>query len=489
MKKKIIVIGAGIAGLSAAIYAQRSGFDVTLIEQHSIVGGMCTSWKRKGYLFEGAVHWLTGSSPAIAGYHQMWKDVGALGDGVPVFTYEPFRSVEWEGQTIHIYRNIDKTAEQLRKISPQDTPLIDRLVKDIKTASKMPIPVTDVKGVKTENPQRMEPGMMLKMLPVLPVLSKYSKMNIGQYVNQYTHPGLRRLFQIVPDEQTAISLLMTLLTLHVGDGGYPEGGSIGMVQRMSKTFTDMGGKLVLNTKVQKVNIQNGVVTGVALETGHLNGDAVIVTQETIAALDKLFDTPPQDAWLKTLRETTRPAVCTFVSIGVRVELPDVTLPVWELPTPITYAGQTVTELGFNSYRRYAPKGGTALTAILNSDTYDFWKQAKDEGRYKQEKQALADQICHALCQKYPQAEGKIEVIDVATPLTYERYTGAAHGSWMGDMRPGDKFGVTYPGFCEDIKGLYFSGHRIAPPGGLPAALQTGRTAAQLVCRQFDVVFM
>jgi phytoene dehydrogenase-like protein len=44
-----MVIGAGIAGLTAGIYAARSGFDVTIIEQHSIVGGMCTSWKRKGY--------------------------------------------------------------------------------------------------------------------------------------------------------------------------------------------------------------------------------------------------------------------------------------------------------------------------------------------------------------------------------------------------------------------------------------------------------
>jgi len=43
MKKHVIVIGAGIAGLCAAIYAKRSGFDVTLIEQHSISGGMCTS--------------------------------------------------------------------------------------------------------------------------------------------------------------------------------------------------------------------------------------------------------------------------------------------------------------------------------------------------------------------------------------------------------------------------------------------------------------
>jgi phytoene dehydrogenase-like protein len=121
------------------------------------------------------------------------------------------------------------------------------------------------------------------------------------------------------------------------------------------------------------------------------------------------------------------------------------------------------------------------------DTYEFWKQAKDEGRYDAEKQALAEQVTRALCAQYPQCEGKIEVIDVATPLTYERYTGAYHGSWMAVMEPGDKM-ARYPGDCKDISGLYFAGHRIMSPGGLPAAAASGRQAAQLVCRQFGSVF-
>lgn len=66
MNAKVIVVGAGIAGLSAGIYAAQSGFDVTIIEKHTIPGGVCTSWRRKGYLFEGAIHWLAGSSPSSA---------------------------------------------------------------------------------------------------------------------------------------------------------------------------------------------------------------------------------------------------------------------------------------------------------------------------------------------------------------------------------------------------------------------------------------
>ena len=61
--KKIIIVGAGLAGLTAGIYARQSGFDVTIYESHNIPGGASTSWRRKGYYFEGGLHWLTGSSP------------------------------------------------------------------------------------------------------------------------------------------------------------------------------------------------------------------------------------------------------------------------------------------------------------------------------------------------------------------------------------------------------------------------------------------
>jgi len=121
------------------------------------------------------------------------------------------------------------------------------------------------------------------------------------------------------------------------------------------------------------------------------------------------------------------------------------------------------------------------------DTYDFWKKAKEEGRYDEEKRVLAEQISRTICRKYPQAENNIEVLDIATPLTYERYTGAYHGSWMAIQGPGDKM-KTYPGSVS-VHGLYFSGHRIMPLGGHPSALAAGRMAAQLVCRQFDAVFV
>ena len=81
--KRIAVVGAGIAGLAAGVYARQSGFDVTVFESHTIPGGASTSWSRKGYLFEGGMHWLTGSSPKTA-LNAVWTEIGALNPEVPV---------------------------------------------------------------------------------------------------------------------------------------------------------------------------------------------------------------------------------------------------------------------------------------------------------------------------------------------------------------------------------------------------------------------
>jgi len=490
VKKHILIIGAGVAGLTAGIYAKRSGFDVTLVEQHSISGGMCTAWRRKGYLFDGAMHWLTGSSPKTEMY-QVWRDLGAISDEVPLFHHEPFRSVEWDGETINLYRDIDKTAEHLSSVSPEDAPQIRQLVKDVRALSNLQMPIFDIKGVKAKNPKSMSLGFLFKLLPTMPTMKRLDKITCHEYATGFTHSGIQRLLHVVPGNFSATSSIVTLATLNAGDGGYPEGGALAMANRMEKTFTDLGGNLRLNTKVKRVKMKDGVATGVTLaDDTVLDADAVIIAQETIAALKHLFDIPPQDTWLKELSANAKTQTCTFISIGVRTKLPKTFLPEWKLDTPITYAGETVETLSFHSYAEYAdyaPEGGTALTTAFLHDTYDFWKQAKDEGRYQEEKKALAEQISHALCEKYPQAAGKIEVIDVATPLTYERYTGAYHGAWMTEVGPKDKM-ARYPGTVEGVRGLYFAGHRLMAPGGLPAAAVSGRQAAQLVCKQFDHEF-
>ena len=74
--RSIIIIGAGIAGLSAGCYGQMSGYRTQIFELHDKPGGLCTAWKRKGYTFDGCIEWLWGSKEGT-GLNAIWRELGA----------------------------------------------------------------------------------------------------------------------------------------------------------------------------------------------------------------------------------------------------------------------------------------------------------------------------------------------------------------------------------------------------------------------------
>ena len=81
MAQKIVIIGGGIAGLSAGIYAQKAGFDSVVYEKHSVPGGQCTGWMREGHYIDNCICWMT---CAKEGYDlwEMWKDSAICADGI-----------------------------------------------------------------------------------------------------------------------------------------------------------------------------------------------------------------------------------------------------------------------------------------------------------------------------------------------------------------------------------------------------------------------
>lgn len=70
----VAVIGGGIAGLCAAVYARKCGYQVELFEKNSIAGGLATNWKMGEYMFENCLHWLVGSRP-MGMLNSQWREI------------------------------------------------------------------------------------------------------------------------------------------------------------------------------------------------------------------------------------------------------------------------------------------------------------------------------------------------------------------------------------------------------------------------------
>lgn len=131
----------------------------------------------------------------------------------------------------------------------------------------------------------------------------------------------------------------------------------------------------------------------------------------------------------------------------------------------------------------APEGKSVGIVYMNAD-YDWWKaKAADKEEYKKEKNRLGEELVAVLEDHLPHLKGKITCIDMATPVTYERYCNAWRGSWMSYcMMPGKKQ-MMLDGRIKGIDNLYMSGQWLMSPGGLPVAIITGRWAVQRICRR------
>ncbi|MCL2366453.1 MAG: NAD(P)/FAD-dependent oxidoreductase [Oscillospiraceae bacterium] len=491
MNRKVIVIGGGIAGLSAGIYAQKCGFDVTILESHSIAGGNCTSWKRKGYLFEGGMHWLTGSAPNSP-IHKLWRYTGALDDSVEIRYDEPFYEYNHEGTQIKVFRDVDKTERHWIDIAPQDEKEIRRLCGYMRKLKGLSMPVTDLRGVRVTKKSRPPLSLLFKGISAFGVMRKTSKVSRDEYVRRFSNEGLRAMIcSFTAEESGIMPLVFTMGILAGGDGGFPEGGSLPFAKRMADTLTSLGGEIRYKTRADKVIVENGRAVGVMIGDARLDSDAVIITADTMQ-IDHLFATPPKAPWLDKMRAETLPTMNVLLSFGINADLS--AYPhryVWKLKEPIKLDTQTYEDMVMNNYAGdpvYSPEGKTALTIMLSGDTYDFWKRAKESGVYAEEKQKIADAVTAAITAQLPEIDGKVEVVDVATPLTYERYCANWKGSWMTEMKSGMNM-KSYPAVIDELGGVYFAGHRMMPPGGLPIAVQSGRRAVQYLCRDTGTVFV
>src|SRR5262249_33224419 len=130
-RPKLIVIGAGIAGMATGAYAQMNGFDSRIFEMHVLPGGCCTAWSRKGFVFDYCIEWLIGSG-AGNDANRIWRELGAL-DGKTITDFEMFnRVVDEHGRSVTFYNDPDRLERHLREVSPEDAKLTRAFCADLR---------------------------------------------------------------------------------------------------------------------------------------------------------------------------------------------------------------------------------------------------------------------------------------------------------------------------------------------------------------------
>lgn len=138
-KEKVIIIGGGIAGLSAGIYALLAGFDAEIYEKNAIPGGECIGWNRKGYHIDNCIHWLTGTKKGTELY-DVWKTVGALDDNMEYASIDSFYTSTYDGQKVTLWNDLNRTQEELLALSPEDEEEIKKFIQYVEYSKQCLFP-------------------------------------------------------------------------------------------------------------------------------------------------------------------------------------------------------------------------------------------------------------------------------------------------------------------------------------------------------------
>jgi len=485
VEKSIIIIGAGIAGLSAGCYARINGYRTTIFEMHDAPGGLCTGWNRHGYTIDGCIHWLVGSRPGT-GLRGIWEDIGAL-HGQAIVDHEEFLRVEApDGRTVILYTDVERLERHLLELSPRDRKPITDLTRAIRQLSGFDMPTEQAPELRT---LRDRVRGLPALLRVAPLFIKYQKTTLAQFANRFSDPLLREAFGSFYnlDGFPFLAMAFTLAWMNAKNAGYPIGGSLDFAQSVERRYLELGGEIRYGARVEQILVERDRAVGVRLEGGEEHrSDWVVSAADGHATINKMLGGKYIDDALRAVHAKLKPFdPLVYLAVGVARDLSaEPHSIVRRFREPVTIAGRSHMQMSFRHFcydPTLSPPGKTVIVGMLRSD-YDYWKAlAADRARYDAEKQAIMAWFVDQLEERFGGIRNGLEMTNVATPLTFERYTGNWRGSFEGWQITSDTLTMHMKKTLPGLGGFYMIGQWVNPGGGLPPAAVDGNFVTRLIC--------
>ena len=484
----VIIIGGGVAGLSAGCYARMNGYVTSVYEMHTIPGGLCTAWKTKGYTIDGCIHWLVGSNPDTA-FYDMWSELGVV-QGRDFVDHDEYARFEFDdADPIIFHSDLRRLETNLQQRAPEDADLIAEFCKAARRLRGF-----DVIPEPPEAPgfwKNIKAGWQI--VRRLPTFMKYDKVSLQSFADRFKNQHLRQAFpHLFVPEMTLLFILLTFAWLDERNAGYPIGGSLPLALAIEKRFKSLGGKIEYRARVEKILVENNRAVGVRLDDGteHKADDVISAADAHTTIFEMLGGNYVNDEIKGNFErfEPFQPLI--YVGLGLNRKMDDapksavgMAVP---LKKPIVIGDRTWNHLHFHPYNydpTLAPEGKTVATCMIQTD-WDYWANlADDKEAYQAEKQRIADGIVEGLDQRFEGLKEAVEVVDVATPLTFKRYTGNWRGSFEGWIATPDNYRHHMPKTLPGLDNFHMVGHWVEIGGGLPPAAFSGRHVAQILCHR------
>ena len=475
-----VVIGAGIGGLMTANLLAREGLSVLLVEQHYMVGGYCSTFRRAGYTFDASTHFypLLGNPETLSG-----RVLAAIGSQTRWIEMDPIDTFHLpDGSRFEVPKDFDTYRARLDAAFPASREALDAFFAEVRKAYTLGL-LSYFRDRPTDRLGR------LRDLTVREVLDQH-----------FTDPKLKLILTAdcphwgsPPDRTSFVFDAMLRLSYFLGNY-YPVGGSQAFADDLARCFETQGGEILMSSQVERIVVEDGAARGIEAETlrGPLRGryritaDAVISNADLRTTWERMLDGATLPSAARDLQAETRrlrPSLPCFLSfIGLR----DVDADVLESAQGYYWANWDSDRLGRDALickifvpthfePRMAPPGGqiVILQKVLDMDYHAV-------SDWPQHKTAIETQVTDQLAKVIPGIRDKIVVQESSSAATAERFTLNAEGAMLGwEMSP-SQLGEARPGVESPLPNLFHVGHWVRPGGGITPVIVSALRAAEAV---------
>ena len=470
-----VIIGAGIGGLICANLLVRERLRVLLVEQHYMVGGYCSTFRRKGFMFDAATHFypLLGNPATITG--KLLRDLGVTNGWVKMNPVDHFHFPD--GSTFAVPADFDTYLSKLKQEFPHEAESLDRFFAVVREVYLSGL-LTYFRCRETDR------------------LDDYSGMTVRQALDQhFRNPKLKLLLAAdcghwgsPPSRTSFVFDSMLRLSYFLGNY-YPRGGSQAFADELALRFEERGGHILTSTSVNRIIVRNKSACGVELsprsaQTHRIDAEVVISNADLLLTLEQLIEPGHLDrdqvASIRMLRPTHP---CFLVHVGLK----GVTTEELRAAHGYHWDSWDSDRVATNSFKIFvptlyepamAPPGGhivivQKLTAI-DYDAIDDWATHKAK---------VEAYIMENLERVMPGFSEKVVIKLSASARTSHRFTLNHQGAMLGwEMSP-DQLGDNRPALNGMLKNLYLVGHWTQPGGGITPVIVSAMQVAQKILQK------
>ena len=469
----VVVIGSGIGGLTTGAFLAKAGMKVVIVERHDRIGGYAHNFKRKNFRFESGIHTVPFADGGV-----LRTILGQLGINENIKTREfpeMYRTISPYGTEIMPEKKSDIIAKLYSDFGHQKKGL-DEFFGDLNLLSDTIFTLfgKGKRGLLDEDHSK---------------IAKFLSHSYSSYLERLFDDEHLRFFLSGMWPYVGITsgfgqhlFMQMLFNAHFQDGSYGiEGGFVKVAEELAKVIEQNGGKVILKDEAEQIYCEEKTAKCVKTKKGLLiDCDLVISGCSPYVLHNKLIDEKSRSKFVQKRLSALKPAdsvVCVYLGMKKGYEkYIDSNVAMYfrnkdiDAPYKRIHAEPKLPFVCDNLAILHSVEFLADPTIIL----FSFVNQS-DSQHWKTDKKLIAQKMIDELNVAYPGIKDYIELTEIGSPDTMERYTLNTGGSIYGFENTCDSYGEAKMPIKTHIKNIYQTGHWTRPGCGMLNAAISGYT--------------